>query len=373
MIFRHGAWAWVLRLGLFVFILAVGCAGGADAASYVDENGGEVFGEVYKQLGIRLPENVVHDPQLWTILSVLKREPCDQKSLNDFVLLLDRVGYRREGALSQYNFVKRCGAPQAALFKATNTFIGLSDFAMALEVADEYVRRAPTTSNARYLRGVALEGNGDYQRALVDYADAIEFYSADKRTISERVFARMANAYAQLGRYCEAVTPILTWIALDPVARDNSRSQKIVDDYERRGNCAGSNEFHKERFALPGPSRVITARAKINGVAGVFIIDTGASYVSLKSTFADRAKINYAKGGVIRLSTANGTANGRLAKADAVALGRLTAGNVPVVVQDTDDRSYGRGVDGLLGMSFLSRFEIQVAHGFMEIRTRHSK
>ena len=244
---------------------------------------------------------------------------------------------------------------------------------MALEVADEYVRRAPTTSNARYLRGVALEGNGDYQRALVDYADAIELYSADKRTISERVFARMANAYAQLGRYCEAVTPILTWIALDPVARDNSRSQKIVDDYERRGNCVGSNEFHKERFALPGPNRVVTARAKINGVTGVFIIDTGASYVSLKSTFADRAKIDYAKGGMIRLSTANGAAKGKLAKADKVALGRLTAGNVPVVVQDTDDRSYGRGVDGLLGMSFLSRFEIQVAHGFIEIHTRRNK
>lgn len=361
------------RFGLFFLLLAVAWAAGADAASYLDENGGEVYGELYKQLGIRLPENVAHDPQLWMALGVLKREPCDQNGLNDLVLLLGRVGYRREGALSQYNFVKRCGAPQFALFKSVNTFLELSDFPMALEVADEYVRRAPTISNARYLRGVALEGNGDYQRALVDYADAIELYGADKRTISERVFAHMANAYAQLGRYCEAVTPILTWIALDPVARDNSRSQKIVSDYEQRGKCVGSNEFHKERFAVPGPNRVVTARAKVNGVEGVFIIDTGASYVSLKSAFADRAKIDYAKGGVIKLSTANGMANGKLAKADTVALGQLSARSVPVVVQDTDERSYGRGVDGLLGMSFLSRFEIQVARGFMEVRTRRTK
>lgn len=304
---------------------------------------------------------------------MLKREPCDQKALNDLALLLGRIGYRREGALSQYNFVKRCGAPQSALFKSVNTLLELSDFPMALEVADEYVRQAPATSNARYLRGLALERNGDYQRALVDYADAIELYGTDKRTISEKVFAHMANAYAQLGRYCEAVTPILTWIALDPVARDNSRSQKIVADYELRGNCVGSNEFHKERYALPGPNRVVTARARVNGVDGVFIIDTGASYLSLKSGFADRAKIDYAKGAMIRLSTANGMANGKLAKADKVTLGQLSAGNVPVAVQDTDERSFGRGVDGLLGMSFLSRFDIQVARGFIEIRTRRAK
>jgi len=363
----------VLRLGLSILILAVWFVGRADAASYLDEIAGDVYGDVYKQLGIHLPENVAHDPQVWMALGVLNREPCDQKGLDDLVLLIERLGYRREGALSQYNFVKRCGAPQIALFKSTNTFISLADFPTALEVADDYVRRAPTTSNARYLRGVAFEGNGDYRRALIDYADAIELYDADKRTISEKVFAHMANAYAELGRYCEAVTPILTWIALDPVARDNSRSQKIVSDYEQRGNCVNSNEFHKERFALPGPNRVVTARAKINGVEGVFIIDTGASYVSLKSAFADRAKIDYAKGGVIRLSTANGAASGKLAKADTVTLGHLSAGNVPVVVQDTDERSYGRGVDGLLGMSFLARFEVQVARGFMEVRTRHNR
>ena len=46
---------------------------------------------------------------------------------------------------------------------------------------------------------------------------------------------------------------------------------------------------------------------------------------------------------------------------------------MPVVVQNVDDNSYGPGVDGLLGMSFLSRFDLQMSGGFLEIRTRGKK
>ena len=275
--------------------------------------------------------------------------------------------------MSQYNFVKNCGAPLPALRKSIDLLLKLTDYPVALEVADEYVRRAPTTANAYYLRGVALQGVGDYNRAVTDYANAIELYGADKSKISNSVFARMAVSYTKLGRYCEATTPILTWVAIDPLRRDNDRSRKIIDDYERQGNCAASIENRKERYALRGGNRVVVARCEINGVKGVFIIDTGASYVSIKKAFADRAKVPYANGGPVTLHTANGPAKGKLAKADAVTLGHLNARDVPVVVQDVDQRSYGQGVDGLLGMSFLSRFEVQLAGGFLEIRTRRRK
>jgi clan AA aspartic protease (TIGR02281 family) len=123
---------------------------------------------------------------------------------------------------------------------------------------------------------------------------------------------------------------------------------------------------------LRGANRVVTARAEINGVTGVFIIDTGASYVSIRTNFAERAKIPR-DGNEIKLATANGLAKGKLSKADTVSLGKLVAKDVPVVVQAVDEKSFGPGVDGLLGLSFLSRFEMQVAGGFIEIRTRRRK
>jgi aspartyl protease family protein len=359
--------------GLLLALIFLGGVGFA-RASYLDENPDEVFAGVYTRLGISLPHNIARDPQVWVRLDELKREPCDQKSIDDLALLLEKLGYRRQAAEGQYNFVKACGEPILALHKSINMLLKLSDYALALEVADDFMRRAPTNHNAHYLRGVALEGIGDYRRALVDYTNAIELFGADRTKINSGVFLRMANAYAKLGQFCEAATPILTWIAIDPVRRDNSRTQKIITDYENQGNCAASAEFQKERYALRGANRVVTARADVNGVNGVFIIDTGASYVSIKPSFASRAKIPFVTGSDVRLATANGMAKGKLSKADTVSLGKLKAKDVPVVVQGSDDnKTFGAGVDGLLGMSFLSRFEIQVAGGFIEIRSRRRR
>jgi clan AA aspartic protease (TIGR02281 family) len=147
----------------------------------------------------------------------------------------------------------------------------------------------------------------------------------------------------------------------------------MIDDYEQRGNCNASKEFQKERYALPGPRHVVTVKAEVNGVRGTFILDTGASYLTMRSSFAERAKIPLSGAGEITLATANGLVKAKLAKADKVSLGKLDAKNVPVAVQQVDAKSYGTGVDGLLGMTFLSRFEVQMARGFVEVRTRSQK
>jgi clan AA aspartic protease (TIGR02281 family) len=342
-------------------------------AGYLDENPNEVFAGVFARLGVSLPLRAARDPYVWLRLEELKREPCDQKSVNDIAQFLEKQGYRREAAEGLFNFVRNCGAPVDALHRSVDIFLKLSDYPKAVEVSDEFIRRAPLNHNAHYLRGVALEGAGDFRRALLDYADAIELFNADKKEIASSVFLRMANAYASLGRFCEAASPIYSWVAIDPVSRDNSRTQKIITDYERRGNCVTTKEFHQERYPLRGQKNVVPVKVEINGVKGIFILDTGASYVSVKSDFAERAKIALAEANEINLFTANGVTKARLSKADKVKLGRLEAVNVPIVVQKIDAKSYGPGIDGLLGMSFLSRFELQMAGGFIEIRTRRPK
>ena len=80
------------------------------------------------------------------------------------------------------------------------------------------------------------------------------------------------------------------WVSLDPASRDTSQTQKIISDYEAKGNCATSKEFQKESYPLRGQKNVVTVKAEINGVRGLFILDTGASYLTVKSGFADRAK-----------------------------------------------------------------------------------
>ena len=341
-------------------------------AGYLDENPDEVFSAVYERLGA-MPAKAARDPGVWLRLEELKREPCDQKSIGDLALALDKLGYRREAANGLYKFVMNCGAPVTALHRSIDIYLKLTDYPKAVEVADEFIRRAPSNREAHYLRGVALEGAGDYQRALTDYSDAIELFGTDKKGISSRVFLRMAGAYAALKRFCEAAAPINMWVALDPAARDNSQTQKMIADYEAQGNCVNSTEFRKESFPVRGPKEVVMVKAEINGVRGLFILDTGASYLSVKSKFAERAKIPQTGTSEITLVTANGQVKAKLSTANKVMLGKLEATNVPVAIQNADDKSYGAGVDGLLGMSFLSRFEVQMAGGSIEVRTRRAK
>src|SRR5260370_16270871 len=150
------------------------------------KNPDQVFSAVYGRLGA-LPVRAARDPFVWLRVEELKREPCDQKSIGDLALALDKLGYRREAAGGLYNFVRNCGAPLSALNQSVDIYLKLTDYAKAVEVADEFVRRAPSDHNARYLRGVALHGAGDFQRALVDYSDAVELFCADKKVISSRV------------------------------------------------------------------------------------------------------------------------------------------------------------------------------------------
>ena len=340
-------------------------------AGYLDDNPDEVFSAVYERLGT-LPVRAARDPFVWLRLEELKREPCDQKSMDDLALALDKSGYRREAANGLFRFVKDCGAPLSALNRSVNIYLKLTDYPRAVEVADEHMRRSPSDRTARYLRAVSLQGAGDFQRALVDFADTIELFGSDKKGIGSQVFTRMAEAYAALNRPCEATAPINMWVAIDPAARDNSQTQKIIADYEQKGSCVTPKEFVKESYPLRGPKSVVTVKAEINGVRGLFILDTGASYLTVKSGFADRAKIPQTEN-EITLMTANGQAKAKLSKADKVMLGKLEAVNVPVAIQKVDEKSYGVGVDGLLGMSFLSRFEVQMANGTIEVRTRRPK
>ena len=336
---------------------------------YREDDPDLLFAEVYGRLGITIPERVARDSTIWLSLDILRREPCDQKAVDKLADALDKYGYRRQAADSLSNFVRKCGGPATALHKSVDIFLKLYDYGRAVEVADDFIRIAPTNYDAWYLRGVATDGLGNHQYAVTDFANAIELFAYDRKSISSNVFTNMAKAYAGLGQFCEAMSSIQTWVALDPVARDNVRSQRIVADYAEKGSCNKSLRASKERFPLRGQARVVVVKAELNGVKGTFILDTGASYVSVTSGFATRAKMSQPEHSLIQLQTANGKTPAILTNADSIKLGSLESKSVPVVVLQKAD-ALGKEYDGLLGMSFLSQFEIQMANGFIEVRTR---
>jgi predicted aspartyl protease len=86
------------------------------------------------------------------------------------------------------------------------------------------------------------------------------------------------------------IAPIQMWIAADPSDRDTTQARALISGYAKKGACNLNYAKGSDRFFTQG-SDVIKAKVEINGISGIFIIDTGASLVSLTPNFAKRAKV----------------------------------------------------------------------------------
>jgi aspartyl protease family protein len=95
--------------------------------------------------------------------------------------------------------------------------------------------------------------------------------------------------------------------------------------------------------------------AAVNGAAIRFLIDTGASGVTISSADARRAGVNYLSGTRVTMQTANGVAPAYLVKFDTVRVGEITLHNVDGLVVEGNVM----GGAGLLGMTFLNRTEMK--------------
>jgi len=92
----------------------------------------------------------------------------------------------------------------------------------------------------------------------------------------------------------------------------------------------------------------------INGSSVRFLVDTGATFVSLPAAEARRLGINYLQGARGQLQTANGMAAAYRVKLDSVRIGDVELNNVDGVVSENDTMGLT-----LLGMSFLNRMEMR--------------
>jgi len=102
----------------------------------------------------------------------------------------------------------------------------------------------------------------------------------------------------------------------------------------------------------------------INGQEVKFMVDTGASLVSVSDAFAQQAGLP--QGRPTTLSTADGSRPGRVVEGVAIDVGPVSVSNVRVGIglQLGDDN------EALLGQSFLSKFDITMGKNQMVLRAR---
>lgn len=102
----------------------------------------------------------------------------------------------------------------------------------------------------------------------------------------------------------------------------------------------------------------------INGSAMQYMVDTGASTVAIGRADADRMGLNYLSGQPVRMSTANGVAQGWRIRLDSVRLGDIEVFGVEAVVTP-QSMPYV-----LLGNSVLTELQMTRSNGQMVLEKR---
>ncbi|HPT50529.1 MAG TPA: TIGR02281 family clan AA aspartic protease [Accumulibacter sp.] len=103
----------------------------------------------------------------------------------------------------------------------------------------------------------------------------------------------------------------------------------------------------------------------INGTTVRFLVDTGATMISLGASEARRVGIDAGKGQSAVVNTANGQATVSRVKLDTVRVGEIVLNGVDAVVHQQDMPI------ALLGMSFLNRMEMQRDGQTMTLKKRY--
>jgi len=98
----------------------------------------------------------------------------------------------------------------------------------------------------------------------------------------------------------------------------------------------------------------MVADGEVNGVRVRFMVDTGASFITLPAREAARLGLEYRNGQKIMMETANGDVLGHRVKLDTVRVGDIALRDIDAVVIDGKNLS-----SALLGMSFLNRVDMK--------------
>jgi tetratricopeptide (TPR) repeat protein len=275
-----------------------------------------------ERLAIKLPMEIAGSEPIRKPLEELSRERCDQKAIATLGTELDKAGYRREAANAYVSYSETCGGYAPSLRSAVIVLLRLTDYTRAATVASDLIKLQPFSDSGYYLRAVAYDRGGFPKKAIDDYITAIELFG-NKEKIGSASYYGMARNYEKLGQFCDAILPIETWVALNPARNDTSQTRAVVAAYVAKGKCQVTATASEEVFALSRPGNVVKVPVSINGVRG-----------QLRSLQAD---------------------------------------DVAVVVQPDGQGTFGEGVDGLLGMSFLSRFKLTIDAQAVKISNRKDK
>ena len=144
------------------------------------------------------------------------------------------------------------------------------------------------------------------------------------------------------------------------------QTMRVGDAPARVGNSAANDRAGGNKIVLTtGTGGHFLTQGQINGRAVQLMVDTGATFVSMSASDADRMGLAYKTGEPVQMSTANGVTPGWRVKLSSVRLGDVTTHEVDAIV------STGAMPYVLLGNSYLNRFQMTRTNDQMVLEKRY--
>lgn len=248
------------------------------------------------------------------------------------------------------------GAPLTALRIKSGVSLEHRPRVVLPEPADELRRELPI---ARLLREPLLQS-----KALA--------VGARRRRRAARRRARIrrfiwADDYEKVGRPCDAIAPLELVAARRSGAPDIASFRQRIEMLYVLDECKPLRPTGKATIRFV-PGQLATTKVVLNGKTSLqMVVDTGASYVTITRKTAERLGIDVAKLPKVQVATAAGVRTHSRGRLDEVKVQGLTAKNVDLTI--TDDLG---GAEGLLGQSYLARFQITTDNtaGKLELTAR---
>jgi aspartyl protease family protein len=147
-------------------------------------------------------------------------------------------------------------------------------------------------------------------------------------------------------------------VVIDGEAVEVGLNQSIGSNYKKR-------ELTRMTIA-PDSRGMYYAAGTINGVHTSFLVDTGATHVTMSGAKASALNIDYRKGLATQAQTAAAVVPVWRIQLDSVSIGTIKLSHVTAMVIEGNHPA-----DVLLGNSFLNRTDLQRAGATLEITQRH--
>jgi len=208
------------------------------------------------------------------------------------------------------------------------------------------VTPAPRAQAGAFEDGVGFFQGGHYRWALEKFVEAVDQAPRDP----QRQWY-LAESYRLLGDGAAAAHAYRRILQSAPQSPLATAARQSLEALGEPSLATIQVPFQKRAASILVP-------ATVNGQPiGYFILDTGATFTSVSRVVADRLRIS-GGGSSVRLATANGLIQAPLTLLDEVDVGGAVARHVPAVIHDLP--SAPPPVVGLLGLSFLERFRVNI-------------